>query len=349
MPKVSIIIPVYNVEKYLRQCLDSVVNQTLKDIEIICVNDCSPDNSLSILQEYSHNDERIKIIDLKKNRGQGIGRNLGIDQSKGEYIAFVDPDDWVEFDMYEKMYNQAKNLSSDIVIVEYKKYYESTKLYSKSNFVHKCVSCNKAKYFNLPVNRNINKKNIEDILLVAPHYSCNRIYRTDFIKSNNIIFSDVRYYEDVMFVLRSHLESSKISYINEELYNYRIHEFSTLRNNKANNLLVLPQIILAVYNYLEKENYEKIIKENLQYFIYTSCIVCNREVSLIDKIRYFNSIKKYIEPQNKKIFLKDLFIQELNKIFKLLFSIRNEYVNNKKYKYVTILGIKIKLMRLKNG
>ena len=107
-PKVSIIIPVYNVEQYLPKCLDSIINQTLKDIEIICINDGSIDNSLSILKEYASKDDRIIIID-KENEGQGIARNLGIKKAKGKYIGFVDPDDWVDIQMFEKCIIKHKN------------------------------------------------------------------------------------------------------------------------------------------------------------------------------------------------------------------------------------------------
>ena len=100
MPKVSVIIPIYNTEKYLRKCLDSVCNQTLSDIEIICVNDCSTDNSLEILEEYASKDNRIKLIDFKENKGAAVARNAGIDEAKGEYIGFVDSDDFVDETMF---------------------------------------------------------------------------------------------------------------------------------------------------------------------------------------------------------------------------------------------------------
>ena len=115
MPKVSVIIPIYNTEKYLRKCLDSVCNQTLSDIEIICVNDCSTDNSLEILEEYASKDNRIKLIDFKENKGAAVARNAGIDEAKGEYIGFVDSDDFIDLDFYEKLYNKAVKSGADCV------------------------------------------------------------------------------------------------------------------------------------------------------------------------------------------------------------------------------------------
>ena len=114
-PKISVIIPVYNTEKYLRQCLDSVVNQTLKDIEIICINDGSTDNSLQILNEYASSDNRIKLINLIANKGVSFARNFGIRLSKGRYIGFVDSDDWIDLSFYENLYLTTKKQDSDII------------------------------------------------------------------------------------------------------------------------------------------------------------------------------------------------------------------------------------------
>ena len=115
MPKVSVIVPVYNVEKYIDKCLESLVNQTLKDIEIIIVNDGSTDNSIKIVEEYKEK-YKNKIIYLEKeNGGLSDARNYGIQYAKGEYIAFLDSDDYVDRKMYEKLYNKAIENNSDIV------------------------------------------------------------------------------------------------------------------------------------------------------------------------------------------------------------------------------------------
>ena len=118
MPKISIIIPVYNAEEYLKRCLNSIVNQTLKDIEIICVNDCSIDNSLEILNSYAQRDNRIKVIDCKTNGGESKARNIGLDNSTGEFLAFVDNDDELDLDFYEKLYKKAIEENADIAKAE---------------------------------------------------------------------------------------------------------------------------------------------------------------------------------------------------------------------------------------
>ena len=123
-PKVSIIIPVYNVEKYLKKCLDSVVNQTLKDIEIIVVNDGSPDNSQKIIDEYAKKYSQIASY-TKENGGLSDARNYGIKKSKGKYLAFIDSDDFIDHDMIKKMYNKAVKENLDIVVCNSVEVYEN--------------------------------------------------------------------------------------------------------------------------------------------------------------------------------------------------------------------------------
>ena len=117
MPKVSIIVPVYNMQNYLKKCFDSLINQTLADVEIIVVNDESTDNSPEIIEAYALMDKRIKVIN-RKNGGLSMARNSGMSVATGEYIGFVDSDDWVELEMYEKMYDLASKHSADIVICD---------------------------------------------------------------------------------------------------------------------------------------------------------------------------------------------------------------------------------------
>lgn len=150
VPKVSVVIPVYNVEKYLRQCLDSVVNQTLKDIEIICVNDGSSDSSPQILEEYAARDPRVRII-TKENSGYGASMNRGFDAASGEYLGIVESDDYAEPDMFEKLYNQAAAQRLDVI---------------KSGFFF---------YYSVPVEKNVANP-------IASRAMCSRVFCpvTDF-------------------------------------------------------------------------------------------------------------------------------------------------------------------------
>ena len=118
-PKVSVIIPVYNVESYIKTSLDSVVNQTLSDIEIIIINDCTPDKSMEIVREYAEKDERFVVLEQEINQGQGVARNRALDVAQGDYIIFLDPDDALELDACEKAYRQIATNNNDIVFFNF--------------------------------------------------------------------------------------------------------------------------------------------------------------------------------------------------------------------------------------
>jgi glycosyltransferase involved in cell wall biosynthesis len=115
IPKISVIVPVYNAQEYLSRCLDSIFNQTLKDIEVICIDDFSSDNSANILKQYAENYKNLKVIHLENNHGESVARNTGISLAKGEYLAFVDNDDEIDLNFYEKLYEKAQENDSDIV------------------------------------------------------------------------------------------------------------------------------------------------------------------------------------------------------------------------------------------
>ena len=125
--KISVIIPVYNTEEYLGNCLTSICTQTLEDLEIICINDASEDNSLNILNDFANKDKRIKVINFRLNKGAAVARNNGIKIAKGEFISFIDSDDYLETaDFYEKLYNKAIQTNADITKGLYKNSFDNT-------------------------------------------------------------------------------------------------------------------------------------------------------------------------------------------------------------------------------
>ena len=213
MTKLSIIVPVYNVEKYLPKCLESLIKQTLKDIEIICVNDGSMDNSLAILKEFASKDSRIRIIN---NQHQGVAktRNTGIEQSTGEYIGFVDSDDYIDIDFFEKLYNSATKSNSDIAIASILKHKNFFNIYNAKytkeetaiTIQDKIKLCEDKKHFFF--------------------YAWNKIYHSGFIKENNIKFSEGQIYEDVMFAIKALYYSNKIISVYGTKYHYIEHENS---------------------------------------------------------------------------------------------------------------------------
>ena len=206
MNKISVIIPVYNVEDYLNKCLDSVCNQTLTDIEIICINDGSTDNSLNILKEYSKKDSRIKVI-TKENGGQATARNLGIIESQGECISFIDSDDFIEPDMLEKLYSKVKENNLDIAMCKIATYDNQTAEIKDNVW-----------YYMLGVFRDFEKdifnhkdtKEFTCNIAVTPY---NKIYKTSLIKDNDILFPEGLIFEDEKFFFDVYLRANRVSIV----------------------------------------------------------------------------------------------------------------------------------------
>jgi len=209
---VSIIIPVYNAAKYLRQCLDSLINQTFKEIEIICVNDGSTDNSLDIIKEYMKFDERIIVID-QYNQGAAVARNTGLDVAKGEYLHFLDSDDWLELNAIEILYKKAKTDDLDIL-----------------NFYRRCydITTNQ-KYIDFFFDKNqisdvYSAKCVPDILFKTGTSAVyNKLYKHSFIKDKKIRFQNLETCNDIYFAYYALALASKISIIDKPLITYRIH------------------------------------------------------------------------------------------------------------------------------
>ncbi|MBD5402939.1 glycosyltransferase [bacterium] len=216
---VSVIVPVYNVEKYLKRCLNSLINQTLKNIEIICINDGSTDKSAKILNEYS-SDKRIKIIN-QQNSGPSISRNKGINIAKGEYIGFIDSDDWVDLDFYEKLYKSATKHNTDIATAGIIRLHKLHKKYH-------------LKITKEEISNNTNEK---FLLCDCPEksYVWNKIYKTEWLKSNNLKFEEGIIYEDVIFTPEVLFYSDKIVTVPNTYYYYwrRKNSLITQRHKKA--------------------------------------------------------------------------------------------------------------------
>lgn len=222
MQKISVVIPVYNVEKYLDKCLKSIINQTLEDIEIIVVNDGTEDDSEEIILKYQEIDKRVKYY-KKENGGLSDARNYGLEKASGEYISFIDSDDYIEATMLEKMYDNAKQNKSDIVICGFKSIYESgvertTKIYQKVTF--------------------------KDILEIS--FAWNKIYKHDFLKTLNFKFPVGKHYEDMYCIPELVIKTSNISCISEAPYNYVIRDNSI--TTKRDNSKIFDLLEACIYN-----------------------------------------------------------------------------------------------------
>lgn len=232
MPKVSVIIPVYNAKDYLKRCLDSVCNQTLSDIEIICIDDCSIDNSLEILNEYAKKYSNMKVITSDKNGGESVARNIGLANATGEYIAFVDNDDEVDLNFYEKLYNKAKETDADIVKGEVKEYGYDGKLVNEAIY--------KANYFQ--------KSKLHFIMCWWT-----AIYKRSFITENNISFvSDLCLGGDLVFQNKCAICANKIVHVCGVFYSYYRRENSNLAKSlsvdKMKSMLMAINIIFDNLN-----------------------------------------------------------------------------------------------------
>lgn len=219
-PILSIIVPVYNTEKYLIKCLDSLINQSLKNIEIICVNDGSTDDSLNILEFYQKIDNRIKIIS-KINGGLSSARNIGIRQSNGEYITFVDSDDFIELDTYEKAIEKFNKSEVDLV-------YFSTNLIVENNLSR----IQDERYFEHKYNGFIKLSN--DVLKKMDVCAWNKVYKLSIIRQYDIIFPEGLWYEDNPFFWSYALLCDGAYFINDKYYNYLIRNGSIMSYKKGN-------------------------------------------------------------------------------------------------------------------
>ncbi|MDP3035370.1 MAG: glycosyltransferase [Methanobacteriaceae archaeon] len=259
--KISIIIPVYNVEKYLEQCLESVINQTMRELEIICVNDGSTDSSPEILEEFAQKDERIKIIH-KENGGIASARNEGLKYVTGEYIGFVDSDDWIEHHMYETLYNNAKSKDCDMVMC-------SAHVFDDMNQKMR----NDMPYFTLERL----DESFDGIIFDHTHQNLifginvtawNKLYESKFIQENNIRFQEGLDFEDNPFFYETYLKARNVSLIRDPLYFYRVNRkgsFITSGNKRFFDIVPIHRINEDII----KENYPKYLDLFYNYKIHT--------------------------------------------------------------------------------
>jgi len=295
MIKVSIIVPVYNVEKYLKRCLDSLVNQTLNEIEILVVNDGSPDNSQKIIDKYTKKYPDLVKSFKKENGGQGSARNYAIKKAKGQYIMYVDSDDFVENNMAKVLYNEAIKTKSDIVICGNNIFSEEYKFIKKES----------AYYTN-------NKKDIKENFLIGNMAVWNKLFKKSLITDNNIEFRSKVWYEDLDFNVKCFLKAKKITIVDKPLYNYLIREGSTMNNNNSKRnleiLLALNEIIKfsKENNIYDDETISRLIFE--QVLIYTINRVAqqkSKDKKLVIK-ELINYCKQNINNYKSKHFYKNI-------------------------------------------
>lgn len=237
MPKISVVIPTYNRSKELINCIYSLTNQTLKDIEIIIIDDGSTDNTESVINNIK--DKRIKYI-KRKNHGIGSSRNCGIELSTGDFISFIDSDDYVDSTFLEKMYKKAVSDNLDLVVCDYYNFYK--------NGNKECVT--------IPTFKNTNIKDNKELILTINYGPCNKLYKKTLIK--NIRYKENIKYEDMPFVLECIKESKKIGKVNEPLNYFLMDNISetTTRDKKIFDIFKVLDIVKVIYN---EEHYKDVV------------------------------------------------------------------------------------------
>lgn len=340
-PLISIIVPVYNVEKYLRQCLESLINQTYKNIEIICINDGSTDKSSEILVEFTQKDSRVKIITQEKS-GVSTARNSGLKIASGDYIMFVDSDDWTEIDACEKLVSGAQLTGTDVVLFSHYDVFPNSKnLYDISK------NCKKSYY---------KFDNIDDYIkniIYAPGILCDKFYRKDFIKNITFI-SGLAQSEDMLFWFEVLYNKPAISVLNKPLYNYRNISASSILNTFESSIKKYDK----TYELLKQSNLFKNASKGGQMYLTDKCMnyFCWMWVKHKNKRDIiFAEIQKYLKEYDNfdKISVKNLTnYKKLQKIINSyknrkfnefvgkIFSIKNDAA--REYKIITLLGLEYK-------
>lgn len=264
MPKVSVIIPVYNVEKYLYECLDSIVNQTYKNIEIICIDDSSTDKSIEILREYANKDNRIIILQ-QRNQGAAVARNYGMDIAQGKYLLFLDSDDVFSESLIEKAVLKAEKFNADIVVYKAMTFDTSNNCAVMKDYISgfKYGQEKTFSYIDVP------DKIFNSFLIPA----WNKLFKKSFIIENDIFFQNIKRYNDLYFSNKALVAATKIILLDEILLFYRVGLKSNLQSNKEKTPFEICKALNALKSYLEvqgifmyvRKSFLKLVTDNIFY------------------------------------------------------------------------------------
>ncbi|MCD7740148.1 MAG: glycosyltransferase [Candidatus Gastranaerophilales bacterium] len=313
MTKLSIIMPFRNVEKYISKCLTSLIYQTLDDIEIICINDASEDASEEIVRSFAEkNDNRIILLNTGQESGQSYARNIGLEITSGEYIGFVDSDDWVELDMYEKMYERAKSADTDITMCQAVLYDDREQKYYTNDYYS-------LKPLEKLGNSVFSSQDTKDEILNINVVLWNKIYKREFLQNSGIKLQNGYIYEDLPFFFETYIKAQKINILWEAPYYYRQNRiFSTMQNSDKKVYDRIPMVELT-YNILKQAPFYEEKKAEIASWIIDD--IFHRYTLLEDKYyeEYYKRMKEFFQKieltqEDKEFLAKSYCIDEFNNI-----------------------------------
>lgn len=263
MTKVSIIIPVYNAEKYLGKCLESLLSQTLQEMEIICVDDGSSDGSPEILKRFQERDGRVRIL-TQENQYAGAARNNGMKEAQGEYLLFLDADDFFENTLLEKVYNQGKKMEADIVLFGAKQYNDKTGIVSPASWYFKRDALPRENPFS-------GKTENTDVFAIVTPAPWTKLFRREFVEKQGLSFQGLQNSNDVYFVLTALALAEKITYVDEELVFYRVGMKGSLQGSKSLHPDCFIEAYAGVYHELRRRGIYERYEEGFMNILLSGC------------------------------------------------------------------------------
>ena len=263
MTKVSIIIHVYNAEKYLGKCLESLLSQTLQEMEIICVDDGSSDGSPEILKRFQERDGRVRIL-TQENQYAGAARNNGMKEAQGEYLLFLDADDFFENTLLEKVYNQGKKMEADIVLFGAKQYNDKTGIVSPASWYFKRDALPRENPFS-------GKTENTDVFAIVTPAPWTKLFRREFVEKQGLSFQGLQNSNDVYFVLTALALAEKITYVDEELVFYRVGMKGSLQGSKSLHPDCFIEAYAGVYHELQRRGIYERYEEGFMNILLSGC------------------------------------------------------------------------------
>ena len=312
--KFSVIIPVYNVQDYLSECLDSIVGQTLKDIEIICVDNGSVDESLEILKKYAKRDKRIKILEIGRSNA-GAARNAGLAVANGEFLYFIDSDDYCETDLLEKCYKKITEDKADVLIFAADQFDTNSGVHSEmlhSLFVQFLPS-------QIPFKPDMMKDRLFNSF---QNWPWNKVFRHKFIKDNNISFQEVARTNDMKFTVLALVCAKSITILNEVLIHYRVGNKNSLQATNHLDPMAFWDAYKGTKRALEAKGVYKKYERSFLNFILEGCLYNYNSIKEVKSksyayavIRYGSGIEFDFFSHDKKYYYADWIYDEYIKVF----------------------------------